>query len=127
MKNILSSKIIYTIILIIFTIQISLIAHRSSFSSNLIFKFYKKDEGIKEGIKNKKILDVLELIKKNKLEDYLLSEELKKIEKVMHRVYEGAYPVRHSLTSVNTITELKIKNNCTYTDNLNKIYLFKCE
>lgn len=127
MKNILSSKVFYLIILILFTFQIFLIAHRNSFSSNLIFKFYKKDEGIKEGIKNEKILDILELIKKNKFEDYLLSKELHKIEKVMHRVYESAYPARHSFTSANVITELKIKENCTYIDELNKIYLFKCE
>ena len=55
MKNILSSKVFYLIILILFTFQIFLIAHRNSFSSNLIFKFYKKDEGIKEGIKNEVI------------------------------------------------------------------------
>ena len=103
-----------------------LIAHRNSFSPNLILIFYKENVGLKEGIKNEEILSILKLIKKNKLKEYNLADELYNSEKIMHRVYEGAYPSRYNASSPHLITKIK-DINCKFIEKLNSVYLLDCD
>ena len=90
---------------IIILVQITLISHRNSFSFHYLFKFYQNEIGIKNGIKNKKILDIISLIKKNNLSEFRISNELltdnvhkqsKIHQKIFQRVIEGSYPSKYS-------------------------------
>ena len=127
MRNLkIEKKIIYFILILIFFLQIILIAHRNSFSSKLIFQFYKEDIGLTEGIKNKQILSILEIIKKNNLKSFKLSDELIKSGKIKHRIFEGSYPSRYDEYSINIITKI-LKKNCKIKDKINKIYFLICE
>ena len=127
MDNIkIKKNIIYFILLLFFFLQIILIAHRNSFSPKLIFQFYKEDIGLTEGIKNKQILSILEIIKKNNLKSFKLSDELIKLGKIKHRIFEGSYPSRYDKYSANTITT-KLNKNCKLKDKINKIYFLICE
>ena len=60
----MNKKFLYSVILIIFFIQIVLIGHRNSFSFSIIKNFYKENIGLEEGIKNKEINDIIKIIKK---------------------------------------------------------------
>jgi hypothetical protein len=121
------SKIICIVIFIIFSIQTILIAHRNSFSHKLIFNFYKENAGLQKGIKNTLIINIIELIKKNKLTSFKLEKTLLDSRKIKQRVFEGAYPARYKKESIYLITNQNIKENCTLRDKINDIYLFKCE
>ena len=115
-------------IIIIFILQIILIAHRSSFSPEFIFKFYKEDVGLEEGIRNKKINNILKLIKKNKLNSFRLSDKLLNYGKTKQRVFEGAYPYRYSISSNYLITTDSFeKENCKFKEKIKDINLLYCE
>ena len=60
----MNKKFLYSVILIIFFIQIVLIGHRNSFSFSILKNFYKENIGLEEGIKNKEIHDIIKIIKK---------------------------------------------------------------
>ncbi len=129
------SKYIFIIfIYIIILLQITLISHRNSFSFHYLFKFYQKEIGIKNGIKNKKILDIIFLIKKNNLKQFSISNELlidnvhkqsKIHQKIFQRVIEGSYPAKYSNDSKFVISVTN-NLNCKQKDRLNQIYLYEC-
>ena len=58
----MNKKFLYSVILIIFFIQIVLIGHRNSFSFSILKNFYKENIGLEEGIKNKEIHDIIKII-----------------------------------------------------------------
>lgn len=122
----ITKNLIYFILAIIFFLQIALLAHRNSFSYKLIFQFYKKDVGLVEGIKNKEILTILKIIKKNKLKSFKLSDDLMKSRKIKQRVFEGSYPIRYQKKSKNIITKI-LDQSCKIKDRINNIYLLTCE
>ncbi|MDB2527757.1 hypothetical protein N9X21_04845 [Candidatus Pelagibacter bacterium] len=119
---------------IIILVQITLISHRNSFSFHYLFKFYQNEIGIKNGIKNKKILDIISLIKKNNLSEFRISNELltdnvhkqsKIHQKIFQRVIEGSYPSKYSKDSKFVISDTN-NLNCKKKDQLNQIYLYEC-
>lgn len=119
---------------IIILVQISLISHRNSFSLDYLFKFYQNEIGITNGIKNKKILDIIFLIKRNNLSEFSISSELlidnlhkqsKIHQKIFQRVIEGSYPSKYNMDSKFKIS-LKSNLNCKKKDQLNQIYLYEC-
>lgn len=118
--------IIYFILIFFLILQIILIAHRNSFSINLLNHFYKKGVGMEEGVKNKKILNIISIIEKNNLTNFNLSEELLKSIKIKQRVFEGSYPSRFNKESKNLITK-NPQNNCEIKDKNKNIYLIICE
>ena len=122
----INHKLIYGIILIIFLMQIILISHRNSFSFVLIKDFYKKNAGLEQGIKNREIFDIITIIKKNSLKDFKLSEKLIQSGKIKQRVFEGAYPARHTKKSKNFITKMP-KNNCVIKEQIRNINLIICD
>ena len=122
----INKSLIYIIITIIFFLQIALLAHRNSFSPKLIFEFYKKDIGLVEGIKNTEILSILNIIKKNNLKSYKLSDEMMKSRKIKQRVFESSYPIRYEKKSTNIITKTA-DQNCIIKDRVGNIYLLICE
>ena len=122
----IGKKLIYIVIVLIFFLQIVLLAHRNSFSPKLIFQFYKKDVGLAEGIKNIEILNILKIIKKNNLKSFKLSDDLMKSRKIKQRVFEGSYPVRYQNNSENIITKI-LDQNCIIKDKISNIYLLICE
>ncbi len=122
----INKNLIYIIITIIFFLQIILLAHRNSFSPKLIFQFYKKDIGLVEGIKNSEILSILNIIKKNNLKTFKLSDELMKSRKIKQRVFESSYPVRYEKKSKNIIAK-KVDQDCIIKDRDGNIYFLICE
>ena len=122
----MDKKFLYSVILIIFFIQILLIGHRNSFSFSILKNFYKENIGLEEGIKNKEIHDIIKIIKKNNLKDFKLSEKLLKSVKIKHRVIEGAYPAIHVKKSKNFITKIP-KSMCEIKERNRNIYLIICE
>ena len=121
----IKKEIIFFILVIIFFLQIILIAHRNSFSPKLIFQFYKEDIGLSEGIKNTQILSILKIIKKNNIKSFKLSDDLIKLGKVKHRIFEGSYPSRYDKYSANIVTK-KLDKNCQLKDKINEIYFLIC-
>ena len=122
----INKKFLYSVILIIFFIQIVLIGHRNSFSFSILKNFYKENIGLEEGIKNKEIHDIIKIIKKNNLKDFKLSDKLLKSVKIKHRVIEGAYPAIHVKKSKNFITKIP-KSMCEIKERNRNIYLIICE
>ena len=122
----INKKFLYSVILIIFFIQILLIGHRNSFSFSILKNFYKENIGLEEGIKNKEIHDIIKIIKKNNLKDFKLSDKLLKSVKIKHRVIEGAYPAIHVKKSKNFITKIP-KSMCEIKERNRNIYLIICE
>ena len=95
----------------------------------------KVNVGLEDWIKNKKIFNIIFLIKKNNIEEFNLSEELlfsktnqKKIHtKVFQRVVEGSYPSKIKDGSKIIITSNQSKYYmCKKLDSIEKIYVFKC-
>ena len=128
MKNLrIKSKVVYVLIFIIFLIQIILISHRNSFSSKLIFNFYKENMGLEKGIKNNLIINILELIKKNDLTSFKLENKFMNSRKIKQRVFEGAYPARYEKKSIYFITDQNTRKNCILKEKINNTYLFYCE
>ena len=128
MKNLrIKSKVVYVLIFIIFSIQIILISHRNSFSSKLIFNFYKENMGLEKGIKNNLIINILELIKKNDLTSFKLENKFMNSRKIKQRVFEGAYPARYEKKSIYFITDQNTRKNCILKEKINNTYLFYCE
>ena len=131
-------KLTYSIIFIIFFLQIILVAYRNSFSIQLINKFYKKNIGLEKGqgikgIQSGQIANIIKIINQNNLKKYKLGDDLIKSEnynlsqKIKLMAFEGTYPSRHDQNSKNIITKLNKKKNCKVKDKINKIYLLICE
>ena len=128
-------KIYFILILILIIFQIILIAHRNSFELKYFFKFHLSNIGLKDGIKNQKIFDIVSLIKKNDLKQYNLAHDLfdqkNKFEKIHHKLYqrviEASYPSKFSENS-NIIISLDKKkfSTCELVDKRGNIYVFKC-
>ena len=77
-SNKISFRLLYYLFLIVIILELILIAHRSSFSINNFVGFTKEGIGLKDGIKNKKIFNIVSLIKKNNIVEYNLSKEFYK-------------------------------------------------
>tara|TARA_B100001175_G_C19162560_1_gene473573 strand:- start:160 stop:579 length:420 start_codon:yes stop_codon:yes gene_type:complete len=131
-------KLTYSIIFIIFFLQIILVAYRNSFSIQLINKFYKKNIGLEsgqgiKGIQSGQIANIIKIINQNNLKKYKLNDDLIKSEdynlsqKIKLMAFEGTYPSRYDQNSKNIITKLNEKENCKVKDKINKIYLLICE
>ena len=131
-------KLTYSIIFIIFFLQIILVAYRNSFSIQLINKFYKKNIGLEKGqgikgIQSGQIANIIKIINQNNLKKYKLEDDLIKSEnynlsqKIKLMAFEGTYPNRYDQNSKNVITKLNEKENCKVKDKINKIYLLICE
>ena len=131
-------KLTYSIIFIIFFLQIILVAYRNSFSIQLINKFYKKNIGLEsgqgiKGIQSGQIANIIKIINQNNLKKYKLNDDLIKSEnynlsqKIKLMAFEATYPSRYDQNSKNVITKLNKKENCKVKDKINKIYLLICE
>ena len=131
-------RLTYSIIFIIFFLQIILVAYRNSFSIQLINKFYKKNIGLEKGqgikgIQSGQIANIIKIINQNNLKKYKLNDDLIKSEnynlsqKIKLMAFEGTYPSRYDQNSKNVITKLNKKKNCKVKDKINKIYLLICE
>jgi len=131
-------KLTYSIIFIIFFLQIILVSYRNSFSIQLINKFYKKNIGLErgqgiKGIQSGQVANIIKIINQNNLNKYKLNDDLIKSEdynlsqKIKLMAFEGTYPSRYDQNSKNIITKLNKKENCEVKDKINKIYLLICE
>ena len=131
-------KLTYSIIFIIFFLQIILVSYRNSFSIQLINKFYKKNIGLErgqgiKGIQSSQVANIIKIINQNDLKKYKLNDDLIKSEdynlsqKIKLMAFEGTYPSRYDQNSKNIITKLNKKENCEVKDKINKIYLLICE
>ena len=131
-------RLTYSIIFIIFLLQIILVSYRNSFSIQLINKFYKKNIGLErgqgiKGIQSGQVANIIKIINQNNLNKYKLNDDLIKSEdynlsqKIKLMAFEGTYPSRYDQNSKNIITKLNKKENCEVKDKINKIYLLICE
>ena len=131
----IKNNIFYLILILFLILQIILIAHRNSFELKYFFKFHLSNIGLKDGIKNQIIFDIVTLIKKNDIKRYNLAEDLfdqkNKFEKIHHKLYqrviEASYPSKFSENS-NIIISLNKKkfSTCELVDKRGNIYVFKC-
>ncbi len=128
-------KLFYIFIIFVIAMQISLIAHRNSFNFKFFLKFHSKDIGLKDGLKNKKIFDIVTLIKRNNLNYYNLASDLfnfsNKLNKIHHKLYqrviEASYPSKINQESKTIISSNKSKfSMCKQEDKQGSIYVFKC-
>ena len=128
-------KIYYVLILILIILQIILIAHRNSFEFKYFLKFHLSNIGLEDGIKNKKIFDIVTLIKRNDIIRYNLAEDLfnrnNKLNKIHHKLYqrviEASYPSKINQESDIIITSDKKKFSiCKLIDKEGGIHVFQC-
>ncbi len=110
--------------------QFSLIAHRLSFDSNLLFNFYKKDYGIIESLKIDEkfssILDIKNISKNNDLKNFQLSKELKGSSSYA-RMVEVSYPIKiNSKSRYYFALKDEIVKKCVLIENLKEINLYDC-
>ncbi len=132
----ISFRLLYYLFLIAIILEIILIAHRSSFSINNFINFTKEGVGLKDGIKNEKIFNIVSLIKKNNIEEYNLSKELYKSRynqakihtKMFQRVVEASYPSKLNEKSKIILTSNKSQYlQCKEIDKMDNIYVFNCK
>tara|TARA_Y100001958_G_C21057916_1_gene421769 strand:- start:154 stop:570 length:417 start_codon:yes stop_codon:yes gene_type:complete len=131
----IKNNIFYLILILFLILQIILIAHRNSFELKYFFKFHLSNIGLKDGIKNQIIFDIVTLIKKNDIKRFNLADDLfdqkNKFEKIHHKLYqrviEASYPSKFSENS-NIIISLDKKkfSTCELVDKQGNIYVFKC-
>ena len=131
----IKNNIFYLILILFLILQIILIAHRNSFELKYFFKFHLSNIGLKDGIKNQIIFDIVTLIKKNDIKRFNLADDLfdqkNKFEKIHHKLYqrviEASYPSKFSENS-NIIISLNKKkfSTCELVDKRGNIYVFKC-
>tara|TARA_B100000780_G_scaffold275540_1_gene242335 strand:- start:1059 stop:1454 length:396 start_codon:yes stop_codon:yes gene_type:complete len=125
------NKTIFIIIILIMSLmQFSLIAHRLSFDSNLLFNFYKKDYGIIESLKIDEkfssILDIKNISKNNDLKNFQLSKELKGSSSYA-RMVEVSYPIKiNSKSRYYFALKDEIVKKCVLIENLKEINLYDC-
>ena len=128
-------KIYFVLILILIILQISLIAHRNSFELKYFLKFHLSNIGLEDGIKNKKIFDIVTLIKRNDIRRYNLAQDLfninNKLNKIHHKLYqrviEASYPSKINQDSNIIITSDKKKFSiCKLIDKQGGVHVFQC-
>ena len=132
----ISFRLLYYLFLISIFLEIILIAHRSSFSASNIVDLTKEGAGLKDGIKNEKIFNIVSLIKKNNIVEYNLSKELYKNKynqskihtKMFQRVVEASYPSKLNEKSKIILTSDKSQYlQCKEIDKIDNIYVFNCK
>ena len=132
----ISYRLLYYLFLISIFLEIILIAHRSSFSASNIINLTKEGSGLKDGIKNEKIFNIVSLIKKNNIVEYNLSKELYKNKynqlkihtKMFQRVVEASYPSKLNEKSKIILTSDKNQYlQCKEIDKIDNIYVFNCK
>ena len=132
----ISFRLLYYLFLISIFLEIILIAHRSSFSTSNIIDLTKEGAGLKDGIKNEKIFNIVSLIKKNNIVEYNLSNELYKNKynqskihtKMFQRVVEASYPSKLNEKSIIILTSDKSQYlQCKEIDKIDNIYVFNCK
>tara|TARA_Y100001958_G_scaffold124835_1_gene92248 strand:- start:312 stop:731 length:420 start_codon:yes stop_codon:yes gene_type:complete len=132
----ISFSLLYYLFLIAIFLEIILIAHRSSFSINNFINLTEEGAGLKNGIKNEKIFNIVSLIKNNNIIEYNLSEELYKSKynhakihtKMFQRVVEASYPSQLNEKSKIILTSNKSQYlQCKEVDKINNIYVFNCK
>ncbi len=132
----ISFRLLYYLFLISIFLEIILIAHRSSFSASNIINLTKEGAGLKDGIKNEKIFNIVSLIKKNNIVEYNLSKELYKNKynqlkihtKMFQRVVEASYPSKLNEKSKIILTSDKNQYlQCKEIDKIDNIYVFNCK
>ena len=132
----ISFRLLYYLFLISIFLAIILIAHRSSFSASNIIDLTKEGAGLKDGIKNEKIFNIVSLIKKNNIVEYNLSKELYKNKynqlkihtKMFQRVVEASYPSKLNEKSKIILTSDKNQYlQCKEIDKIDNIYVFNCK
>ena len=132
----ISFRLLYYLFLISIFLEIILIAHRSSFSASNIIDLTKEGAGLKDGIKNEKIFNIVSLIKKNNIVEYNLSKELYKNKynqlkihtKMFQRVVEASYPSKLNEKSKIILTSDKNQYlQCKEIDKIDNIYVFNCK
>ena len=129
-------RLLYYLFLIVIILEIILIAHRTTFSINNFISFAKEGVGLYDGIKNKKIFNIVSLIKKNNIVEYNLSKELYKSKynqakihtKMFQRVVEASYPSKLNEKSKIILTSDKSQYlQCKEIDKIDNIYVFDCK
>ncbi len=132
----ISFRLLYYLFLIVIILEIILIAHRTTFSINNFISFAKEGVGLYDGIKNKKIFNIVSLIKKNNIVEYNLSKELYKSKynqakihtKMFQRVVEASYPSKLNEKSKIILTSDKSQYlQCKEIDKIDNIYVFDCK
>ena len=132
----ISFRLLYYLFLIVIILEIILIAHRTTFSINNFISFAKEGVGLYDGIKNKKIFNIVSLIKKNNIVEYNLSKELYKSKynqakihtKMFQRVVEASYPSKLNEKSKIILTSDKSQYlQCKEIDKIDNIYVFNCK
>ena len=135
-SNKISFRLLYYLFLIVIILELILIAHRSSFSINNFVGFTKEGIGLKDGIKNKKIFNIVSLIKKNNIVEYNLSKEFYKSKhnqakihtKMFQRVVEASYPSKLNEKSKIILTSNNSEYlQCKEIDKIDNIYVFNCK
>jgi hypothetical protein len=127
--NILNKEKIYLLLVIIIIFQSLLILHRTDFNFYILKNFYKINIGIKNSLRDYKVLKFSETIKKKKLNDFKFENfqgnELD--ESFQERLISFIYPIQFSSDSKNLISKEEIKNSkCKKVFEYQKIYLYEC-
>jgi hypothetical protein len=127
--NILNKEKIYLLLVIIIIFQSLLILHRTDFDFYILKNFYKINIGIKNSLRDYKVLKFSETIKKKKLNDFKFENfqgnELD--ESFQERLISFIYPIQFSSDSKNLISKEEIKNSkCKKVFEYQKIYLYEC-
>ena len=126
-------KIIELILIISFIFQFILIAHRISFDFNLIKSLLNENAGLNESIYSNRryALHINDIIKKSKLKDYNLEENLLKYSNEQ-RIFEVTYPIKFSINSssyfvLNKSLELNYYDtNCVLKEKLKTVSYYEC-
>ena len=135
-SNKISFRLLYYLFLIVIILELILISHRTTFSINNFISFTKEGAGLNEGLKDKKIFNIVSLIKKNNIVEYNLSKELYKSKynqakihtKMFQRVIEASYPSKLNEKSKFILTSDKNQYfQCQEIDKIDNIYVFNCK
>ena len=115
------------IIIFLFFLQIILISHRLSFNFKNILLINVQEAGLKDSLRNERILEIYNLNKKYKNANFNLSIKLME-EKIFQRAVESNYPILLTDQSENIFFEVneKKKLSCKLIEELKYVSLYRC-
>jgi hypothetical protein len=115
------------IIIFIFLLQIILISHRLSFNFKNILLINVQEAGLEDSLRNERILEIYNLNKKYKNNNFNLSRKLME-EKIFQRAVESNYPILLTDQSEFVFFAVNEKNKlrCKLIEELKYVSLYRC-
>lgn len=124
-------KKIYFLFFLFFLIQLFLIMHRNSFDIKILFKFYEKNTGHIESLRDNRVIAMSNFFFKNNIKDYkYFKSDFDSDEGIyfLEKFTSYIYPIKFSKKSKNIISIKNLEEkNCKINYQTSTYKLYECK